>query len=152
MDIRKFKNEYRKVLAQLGLKPQQAVVSAGGGLMMYGLREETSDIDMDIPADLYQALKASGKFEVKELKVPHYMRATLPWEPCGELIVLNKYVDVHSMPEGVPVQVRKGVGVYTPDALLLQKKALNRDKDQRDIFLLENLIARLEMGRMTRYI
>lgn len=152
MDIRKLKNEYNKVLAQLGLKPQQALVSAGGALMLYGLRQETSDIDLDIPEPLYNALKECGAFEVKKLTVSERMRATLPWRPCDELIVLNEYVDVHPMPEGVPFQVRKGVGIYTPEAVLLQKQSLNRDKDQNDIFLLETLITRLQMGRMKRYI
>ncbi|MCO6704781.1 hypothetical protein [Streptomyces sp. CHB9.2] len=142
MNLAKFREEYFKVLEEFNLRADQALVSAGGSLLLFGLREETGDIDLDIPPALYHHLKHSGKYEVKQLTVTQRMRDVLPWEPCSELVVLNEFVDVHPMPIGVRSWHWDGVGTYMPDCVLFQKLSLNREKDQKDILLLDQFIGK----------
>lgn len=116
---------YRQFLMDFGLRPQEAIVGAGGACLVYGLREVTEDIDLGVSDKLFDALSLQG-FEHKPLRTNDFS------------IEIGK-VSVHRW-EDVPTQVVRGVGVYTPQALLQQKLWLNRPKDQADIVGLRKLL------------
>jgi hypothetical protein len=120
--------EYLKACKVLGLPPRQVVVSAGGACLMYGLREETDDLDVDVPEAFWDKLVKAGHEPLKFHK---------PFP--GELIQYDEKLALHHW-EGVATRMVDGVCVYAPIALLEQKLKLNRPKDQADIAALKEMI------------
>jgi hypothetical protein len=136
MNYRQFKKEYFKTLCLLGLTSDQAAVSAGGSMLLYGLRRTTSDIDLDIPSALYDRLKESGQYEVKTFAPAPYAAEHLKYAPCTELIVFNKRVDLHRAEPSVHTFMWRGIRSWSGTDVRQQKRALGREKDQKDIKLL----------------
>lgn len=114
---------YREFLAIADLTPDQAIVSAGGACVMYGFREQTLDIDIDVTETVFQQFLAQG------------FTACNYDTPLGRVRVidLGNAIDIHEVSTFPPHQLIDDVAVYSPAALLQQKLRLNRDKDQADI-------------------
>lgn len=116
---------YRAFLATHHLTSDQVVLGCGGALCLLGLREETADLDVDVPADIFKRLLA--------MDYPtHYYAATR-----ALVIKASDVVDVHLRANRDPVLVAEGVSYYAPQVLLAFKRRLNRAKDQADIQALE---------------
>jgi len=127
--------EYLKFIRQYDLKPEQAPVLAGGGCLLLGIRQYTSDIDMDVPLEVYTAWKKSKKFKVKNY-----------YDPDMEMLEMNHVVDVQCGNPDIPVIVVDGVGMWAPEEILKFKRSLNRPKDQDDIRGLEEVIRKQKKG------
>lgn len=115
MDKFEFIKKYQETCNTLGLTEGQALVSAGGACLMLGLRDKSSDIDLDIPAEVFDCLVATGEFEV---------RTAL--DPDDRLIVWDEFVDLHRMPKQRDWMKIEGVGMYTLDALIAQKEHMSK--------------------------
>lgn len=50
------KKEYLTTLRVLGLAPHNVIVSAGGALVMHGIRETTNDLDLDTDSIRYDIM------------------------------------------------------------------------------------------------
>lgn len=127
--------EYLKFIRQHKLKPESAPVLAGGGCLMLGLRQHTSDIDMDVPPKLYDQWKVSGRYKIKNY-----------YNPDMEMIEMTSLIDVNRGDSKIQVMVLDGVGMWTPEEILKFKRSLNRPKDQADIKALEELIQKRKKG------
>ena len=104
-------------------------VVAGGAMVLYGLRAETHDLDLGCTTAWADALAASG----------------VPFKPMDDgsgrwftvdndvEIFENWLVDRVEMVEDIPVVSLKG--------LREMKRALGREKDMRDIALIEQAMA-----------
>jgi hypothetical protein len=123
-----FTIEYKIFLAGSGLTPAHAVVIGGGAVLLHGLRDETKDVNLDVPEWFYDDLLKRGR---KETQLP-----VMDKEPYRFIQWSNK-VTLHRGIEGKVVMV-DGCSSYTPRKILKQKKALNRVKDQLDIAVLHN--------------
>lgn len=139
MDKFEFIKKYQETCNTLGLTQGQALVSAGGACLMLGLRDKSSDIDLDIPAEVFDCLVKTGEFEV---------RGAL--DPNDQLIVWNEFVDLHRMEKPHDWMNIEGVGMYTLDALIAQKEHMSThprrkqhkiDQDILDIACLKQLKA-----------
>lgn len=117
-------NQYGEFLATYNLTPDQAVVGAGGALCLLGLRDETRDIDIDIPEDIFQRFLDMG--------LPTHVFET-PGRPGVVAIEVTPSIDVHLLVNTDPVVFTDGVAHYAPEAVLSFKQDLNREKDQEDI-------------------
>lgn len=117
-------NQYGEFLTDYSLTPNQAVVGAGGVLCLLGLRDETRDIDVDVPEDIFQRFLDIG--------LPTHVFET-PGRPGVLAIEVTPSIDVHQSPDTDPVMTTEGVVHYTPKAVLAFKQTLNREKDQEDI-------------------
>lgn len=126
---------YDRFRKQHRLTIKEAVLSAGGALLMLGLRKETEDLDLDIPAELYDRLKRKG--------------AEVVTSSCGEHLVLGDVAAHRGLRTDVKWTVQNGVCIYAPEELLKQKKALvgladrkqeKREQDLDDIVELENIL------------
>lgn len=102
-------------------------VLAGGAMLFYGLRAQTSDIDLHVNEQAFAHLLATQDLVLLDEKRRHYA--------IGEDVELY----VTSQDDIVFTQC-DGVCIQTPQAVLNLKKRLNREKDQRDIYLLEEYI------------
>lgn len=121
-----------KLLLNIGDK--DLVVGAGSALVMYNLRDSTSDIDIAVDHDIW--LKCIDK-----LKIPPYYN-----KEFNVNIIEAKFIDadIHLDPIMMKLESRviEGVNCLSPKELLKQKKAMNREKDQKDIANLEEYIAK----------
>ncbi len=101
----------------------------GGAMVAYGFREETGDVDLGCTSPLADRLEADG-----------YLYKTLPdgrrQFRYGEDIEIfeNWLCDGTAEIEGFRV--------VTPKGLIEMKRALGREKDLRDIALIEAALAR----------
>lgn len=116
--------QYSEFLTEHSLTPDQAVVGAGGALCLLDMRAETSDIDLDVPEDIFQRFLDMG-FPT------HIYRAT--GRPDYLVIEVTPSIDVHQKEVTDQVMSTDGVTHYTPEAVLVFKQSLNREKDQEDI-------------------
>jgi hypothetical protein len=120
---------YNDFLREWNLPANAVIVGAGGALTILGLREETNDLDVDVPVSIY------NRFRILGFPERHYT------DPVAvDLIEVTDRVDLHIY-HGIETMEIDGVWIYTPREILKQKKRLNREKDQEDIIrLMEYLI------------
>ena len=119
--------DIRQRLAELALDTNEYRINAGGAMVLHGLREETHDLDIWCTKKLGDALAQRCEVQV----LPDGARRFVPAPDVeiyenmlpGETVFLN----------GIPVAPLEDV--------LALKRQLNREKDQRDIAVLEAAIA-----------
>jgi hypothetical protein len=130
---------YDRFRKQHRLTIKEAVLSAGGALLMLGLRKETEDLDLDIPAELYDRLKRKGAKVVTTSRGEHLVLPDLLGEVAAH----------RGLRTDIKWHVVGGVCCYCPEELLKQKVALannpertqdKRAQDMDDIVELENLL------------
>lgn len=110
-------------LEELHLDDTKYWLITGGALVLYGLREQTSDIDLGCTSDLADLLQQEG-FPVE--RMPDGTRKIVVAEDVE--IFENWLEDRVERFEGVPVISIRG--------LIEMKRALGREKDFRDIQLI----------------
>lgn len=111
------------ILARLDhplLDPERYWLTAGGALVLYGLRETTRDIDLGCEPSLAEELEAAG-FPV-----------TLK-EGGGRMIHLPGNIDVSENFGWGTVRLVEGIPTVSPEDVLALKLRLDRPKDQEDI-------------------
>ena len=119
--------DIRRRLAELALDTNEYRINAGGAMVLHGLREETHDLDIWCTKKLGDALAQRCDVQV----LPDGTRRFVPAPDVeiyenmlpGETLFLND----------IPVAPLEDV--------LALKRQLNREKDQRDIAVLEAAIA-----------
>lgn len=119
--------DIRQRLAELALDTNEYRINAGGAMVLHGLREETHDLDIWCTKKLGDTLAQRCDVQV----LPDVTRRFVPAPDVeiyenmlpGETVFLN----------GIPVAPLEDV--------LALKQQLNREKDRRDIAVLEAAIA-----------
>ena len=107
------------------LTNQEVVVGAGGAMLMLGLREETHDIDIDLPENIFH-----------RIVIKHGITGERIISPTSSIIAkYDALIDLHKS-AGEPTMVIEGVRIWKPHYILQFKEKLNRDKDQKDISVL----------------
>ncbi len=119
--------DIRRRLAELDLDTNEYRINAGGAMVLYGLREETHDLDIWCTKKLGDAL--AQRCEAQTL--PDGTRRFVP-APDVEIY--------ENMLPGKTVFLN-GIPVAPLEDVLALKRRLNREKDQRDIAVLEAAIA-----------
>ena len=109
--------------------PNEYWVVAGGAMVLHDLREETSDIDLGCTAKMADELEAKG-----------YLHQVMPdgnrrFKVDGDVEVFENWLyDAVAWVDGIPVISLQG--------LLEMKQSLGREKDRKDIALIEDFIRR----------
>lgn len=119
--------DIRRRLAELALDTNEYRINAGGAMVLHGLREETHDLDIWCTKKLGDAL--AQRCEAQTL--PDGTRRFVP-APDVEIY--------ENMLPGKTVFLN-GIPVAPLEDVLALKRRLNREKDQRDIAVLEAAIA-----------
>ena len=109
--------------------PAEYWVITGGAMVLYGIREESSDIDLGCTAQMADRLEQDGYL----YKVTGDGNR---WFKLGEDIEVfeNWLFDTVDHVDGIPVISVQG--------LIEMKKDLGREKDLRDIALINDFLAR----------
>ena len=121
------KTDVIRRLKELNYDPTQYWLAAGAALVLWGLREVTSDIDLGCTTQMADELQQAG---CAVIKTQDGMRKFSP-APDVEIFENWRIGSVERV-EGFPVLSMQG--------LLAMKRALNREKDQRDILRLEEAL------------
>lgn len=130
MNREQFINYYKSVVEELSEISDNVVVSAGGALLMLGLRESTSDLDLDVPENTFNAFKNESNVEFFGTK---------------EIVNLNEVVSLHRMEGSTETVTVDGVCIYSVEELISFKKSLianplrNKAKLEQDFSDLEKL-------------
>lgn len=119
--------DIRRRLAELALDTNEYRINVGGAMVLHGLREETHDLDIWCTKKLGDALAQRCDVQV----LPDGTRRFVP-APDVEIY--------ENMLPGETV-FRNGIPVAPLEDVLALKRQLNREKDQRDIAVLEAAIA-----------
>lgn len=110
-------------LEELHLDDTKYWLITGGAMVLYGLREQTSDIDLGCTSDLADLLQQEG-FPVERM-------------PDGtRKIVVAEDVEIFENWLKDKVERFEGVPVISIQGLIEMKRALGREKDFRDIQLI----------------
>ena len=110
-------------LEELHLNDTKYWLITGGAMVLYGLREQTSDIDLGCTSDLADLLQQEG-FPVERM-------------PDGtRKIVVAEDVEIFEKWLEDKVERFEGVPVISIQGLIEMKRALGREKDFRDIQLI----------------
>ena len=130
MNREQFINYYKSVVEELFEISDNVVVSAGGALLMLGLRESTNDLDLDVPENTFNAFKNESNVEFFGTK---------------EIVNLNEVVSLHRMEGSIKTVTVDGVCIYSVEELISFKKSLianplrNKAKLEQDFSDLEKL-------------
>lgn len=110
-------------LEELHLDDTKYWLITGGAMVLYGLREQTSDIDLGCTSDLADLLQQEG-FPVERM-------------PDGtRKIVVAEDVEIFENWLEDKVERFEGVPLISIQGLIEMKRALGREKDFRDIQLI----------------
>lgn len=116
MNSAAFARAYFDFCVAVGEKPQNVLVSAGGALLMLGLREKSDDLDLDVRDVVYDAIAQ--------------MKPEQRWSG-GPFIDYDEHVSVHRTPVGMTTQVVNGVTLYSLDELIKQKEKMSKAPDRK---------------------
>lgn len=111
-------------LDELNYDRNEYWLAAGGAMVFYGFREETGDVDLGCTKRMADQLEAAG--------CPMKLLAdgTRKFTPMPDVEIFEEWIaDRAEMHDGVPV--------VSVEGLIEMKRALGREKDLRDIRLIE---------------
>ncbi len=111
-------------LQELNFDPEQYWLITGAAMVCYGIRAETGDIDMGCTADLADALEAQGYLCTKR-------------EDGTRKITLGDDVEIFENWLCDKIEIHDNIPLLSPQGLIEMKRFLGREKDLRDIALIE---------------
>ncbi len=120
------RSEFIRRLEDSALDKSQYVVTAGGSLLLHGIRTETRDIDLSCTKALADELVAKG-FSVTQ----RYGKRRI------ELAEDFEVYEEPSLPDFVLID---GIPAMTLDEVIAMKKRMAREKDLRDLELIEKYL------------
>lgn len=128
------KNDVLASLAQLdglGINRSGYFICYGGAMVLHGVRESTSDVDVTCDAATMTQLKALTERD------PNV--TCEPWKDNGSVIHFPNGLDVFdtTMSTKPEIEWLEGYWVQTLASLRAEKIARGRDKDKRDVELID---------------
>ncbi len=114
-------------LRQLPFDPKDYWLITGGAMVFYGIREETGDIDLGCTRELADQLESQG------------FRTTVMSDGTRRIQMGN---DVEIFEEWLydKVELVEEIPVISIPGLIEMKRSIGREKDMRDIRLIEEFI------------
>ncbi len=122
------KEDIKRLLKCTDFKSNEYYLSFGAALVMYGVRDKTDDIDMGCNKELADRLEQEGYKVVimengkRNIKYSEKIDIYEDWHEDDEIVLIDN----------IPVLSIQGV--------LKMKKKFNREKDKRDIALIEEYL------------
>ena len=123
------KQEFVKALQKLALPAEEYVILSGGSLLMRGLREHTSDLDLSASRKLAADLHL---YQCPKDEAGLYM-------PFENVQMMDDMETFH-------FDVIDGYQCESLEDILRQKRQWNRPKDQKDIAVIEAFLHKESQG------
>ena len=121
------KSEVIKRLQELNYATDEYWLVAGGAMVLYDLRENTNDIDLGCTKVLADELEKCG-----------YATSLLP--DGTRRISVAENIEIYEKWLFDKVEIRDGIPIISLKGLLEMKKSLGREKDRKDIQLIEQAL------------
>lgn len=120
------RNQILDKLKSLNFPKNQYCVMTGAALVIHGVRPDTTDIDIGCTSKLFKELLHRG-FELIE-------------KESFEAIVIDGYIEIFEdwVPENI--ELIEGIPVADINSIRQYKERLGRDKDIRDIELIDRFL------------
>ena len=125
------RQELMQRLSELPFDTGEYWLITGGAMVLYGLREQTGDIDLGCTTRLFEALQAQG-----------YSVNTMP--DGTRRVAFAEDVELFENWLQGSVQMLDGVPVVALEGLIAMKRQIGREKDLRDIAMIEEYLAKGE--------
>lgn len=134
MNRNEFITKYNQVVKMLGSTASRVVVASGGALLMLGLRESTSDLDLDVPKQVFVRFRKPNNVEIFDGQ---------------EIVNIDETIALHVIKQGTEVMEVDGVYLYSVKELIKFKKRLianpqrkkeKLEQDRADLTALENML------------
>jgi len=109
---------YKQLCVEMGLDYKDVILSAGAAMVLMGVRKHTQEIDVDVPAAFFNQQRVRKGFTNGLL---------------GEAVAWDGMVDIHPLPAHFTdgdVMNYLGIWIYSPKALMKQKRKLAKHKDR----------------------
>lgn len=119
------KSDILRRLQELDFDPTQYWIITGAAMVLYGIRAETGDIDMGCTTALADLLEARGYPTVKRADGSHR-------------ITIGDDVEIFENWLYDKVECYENIPLLSPQGLIEMKRFLGREKDLRDIALIED--------------
>ena len=124
------KEKILEILKEQGLDTNNYIVISGASMVLLGIKETTSDIDIAVKKDYYNYLLKN--YNCTFDKVNMYNNKVYFIDN-----IINFGIDYYSQ----NYTIVDGIKVQNPEEILKLKKILNRNKDKKDIKLIETFIS-----------
>ena len=121
------KEQIIKILKNYKLNSKEYIVISGAAMVILGIKEKTNDIDISVTKEYYEYLK--NNYNVTFDKINRYNNEVYFIDN-----VINFGIDYYTE-NYINVD---GINVESPNEILKLKRSLNREKDLKDIKLIEN--------------
>jgi hypothetical protein len=121
------KKEIIDICNSLNLNSNKYCLGFGGALVLYGIKESTSDIDIYVTIELFNILSQKYKVDYATFGEPYIIIDGVVDIFIGCNIGEKTYID------GIPVSTLKEI--------IESKKRLGRPKDKKDIKCIEEFIS-----------
>ena len=121
------KEQIIKILKKYKLNNKEYIVISGAAMVILGIKEKTNDIDISVTKEYYEYLK--NNYNVTFDKINRYNNEVYFIDN-----VINFGIDYYTE-NYINVD---GINVESPNEILKLKRSLNREKDLKDIKLIEN--------------
>lgn len=123
------KDDILEKLEELNLPSNEYWILAGSSLVMHQIKEETCDIDMGCTKELFDIFIEKG-FKVKE------------WEDGGRSINLTEEIEIFKEWNVTNIELINGFPVASLESIKEHKLELGREKDLKDIELIDSFLAK----------
>lgn len=136
MDLEDIVTTLESFMLDTGIDRNDLVVSAGAALVMYGLRENTEDIDITVD-------KTFGEHAQRfAVQIPQWAVRYIPANkhPSGKTVWAIGDMEIHADTLPKRAYIVSGVVCYTLEDILQQKLAMDRPKDQADILCIKRYL------------
>lgn len=119
MNALEFARAYFNFCGDIGERPEHVIVSAGGALLMLGLRDDTDDLDLDVRQIVYAA-QSTRLGHSRQRRSSH-----------GTYLDYSDQISLHVTPSHIRTQVVNGVTLYSINDLINQKEKLAHAPDRK---------------------
>ena len=117
-----------EMIRKIGISKTDWFVCYGAALVLWGIKEDTHDIDLSGNKKAFMLLETRG------YKVENY--PNLPGVKYIKLSDKTDMFDMNTMTLPAAIVLHEGFYVQTPESVLVEKLARNREKDQKDVVLI----------------
>lgn len=123
------KNDIFKTLEKYGFDKEKILILSGAAMVVNGIKETTNDIDMAVSDDYERVILDKYKCELKEMSCDN------------KVYSIDGIIDFSLNYYDFGYDIKEGYKVQKPVEILKLKETLNREKDKKDIDLIQNYLA-----------
>ena len=117
------KEQIEALLNRYLLNKNEFIVLSGSALVLYGIKDETHDIDVAVSKEYFEFLLETYKCEIEKYDIKNNVY----------VYYIDNIINFSTNYYDVDYNVINGFKIQTIESILELKESLNREKDKKDI-------------------